>query len=138
VIIVDTNVWSETTKPEPAPQVIRWLRDHHGEVAITTVSVGELLAGLATMPDGKRRASLTIRVEALIDRIRPSTYHYDERAARAYAGIRAQVRAEGRNAVMPEDLMIAAIASAHGFAVATRNVEDFVGTGVPTINPWES
>jgi predicted nucleic acid-binding protein len=33
--------------------------------------------------------------------------------------------------------MIAAIARAHGAAVATRNVKDFEGTGVALINPWE-
>lgn len=116
---------------------MNWLREHHEDVAITTITVGELLAGLSVMAEGKRRAALSIRIEALIDRIRPQTYAYDERAARAYAGIRAQARNAGRNAVKPEDLMIAAIAASHGFAVATRNVDDFADIGVPIVNPWD-
>ncbi len=32
--------------------------------------------------------------------------------------------------------MIAAIAKAHGMAVATRNVRDFEGIGIDVIDPW--
>jgi toxin FitB len=35
------------------------------------------------------------------------------------------------------DGAIAAIAAAQGFALATRNVRDFRGTGVELINPWD-
>ena len=34
------------------------------------------------------------------------------------------------------DALIAATALVHGMAVATRNVADFVATGVEIINPW--
>jgi len=34
------------------------------------------------------------------------------------------------------DAMIAATALEHQFAVVTRNVSDFSGTGVALINPW--
>jgi len=34
------------------------------------------------------------------------------------------------------DAFIAATALVHGLTVATRNVADFVGTGVPLLNPW--
>jgi predicted nucleic acid-binding protein len=33
--------------------------------------------------------------------------------------------------------MIAAVARAHGAAVATRD-RDLVGCGVPVVNPWEA
>jgi predicted nucleic acid-binding protein len=36
-----------------------------------------------------------------------------------------------------EDLMIAAIAMAHGAAVATRNLRDFQDTGLTVQNPFE-
>jgi toxin FitB len=36
------------------------------------------------------------------------------------------------------DLLIAAIASIHGAAVATRNFRDFDGLGLQLINPFES
>jgi hypothetical protein len=34
------------------------------------------------------------------------------------------------------DQLIAATALMHGMTVVTRNVSDFVLTGVPTLNPW--
>jgi predicted nucleic acid-binding protein len=37
-----------------------------------------------------------------------------------------------------QDGQIASIARAKGFAVATRNVRDFVECGVEVINPFES
>jgi len=36
------------------------------------------------------------------------------------------------------DAMIAATALVHGMTVVTRNVEDFAGTGVAVLNPWEA
>lgn len=35
------------------------------------------------------------------------------------------------------DALIAATALVHGMAMVTRNVSDFVSTGVPIVNPWE-
>jgi hypothetical protein len=35
------------------------------------------------------------------------------------------------------DCQVAAIASVHGFAVATRDTAPFLAAGVPVINPWE-
>jgi predicted nucleic acid-binding protein len=35
------------------------------------------------------------------------------------------------------DGQIAAIASVHGFTVATRDTAAFVAAGVPVVNPWE-
>lgn len=36
------------------------------------------------------------------------------------------------------DALIAATALVHGMTVVTRNVADFVPTGVATVNPWEA
>ena len=60
---------------------------------------------------------------------------FDESAARAYAGIAAGRQAAG----LPTsqfDGMIAAIARSHGASLATRNLRDFEGCGVPLIDPW--
>ncbi len=35
------------------------------------------------------------------------------------------------------DSLIAATAQIHGLTLATRNTSDFLGTGIPLINPWE-
>ncbi len=138
MILVDTNVWSETTKPDPAPQVLAWLLDHRDELAISTITVGELLTGLALMPEGRRRDELRERVERLITNSRGRSYAYDEDAARSYARIIADRRAAGRRVTKPEDAMIAATALANDLSVATRNTSDFADMGVELVNPWDS
>ena len=40
------------------------------------------------------------------------------------------------NARAERDAMIAATAIEHGFTVVTRNVPDFINTGVQILNPW--
>jgi toxin FitB len=137
VILVDTNVWSETMRPTPDPSVVAWLRAHRHEAAISTITVGELLTGLALLPDGRRRDFLTTRVEGLITRARERTYAYDEQAARALATIMAARTRIGREVSKPVDAMIAAVAASRHMAVATRNTGDFAGMGVALINPWD-
>jgi toxin FitB len=138
VILVDTNVWSETTQPTPDPGVVAWLRAHRHEAAISTITIGELLTGLALLPDGQRRDFLTIRVDALITRARERSYGYDEQAARALPTIMAARKRIGREVSKPVDAMIAAVAASRGMAVATRNTSDFTGMGIELIDPWDA
>ena len=60
---------------------------------------------------------------------------FDRAAARVYATISAKRRAAGRP-ISQFDCQIAAIAGAHGAAVATRNTADFAGCGIAVIDPW--
>lgn len=137
MILIDTNVWSETMRPSPDPGVVAWMRAHRYEAAISTITIGELLTGLALLPDGRRKDYLTIHVEGLITRARERSYSYDEQAARTLATIMAARRRIGREVSKPVDAMIAAVAASRGMAVATRNTSDFQGMGVELVNPWD-
>jgi toxin FitB len=138
VILIDTNVWSETTRPKPDPSVVAWMRAHRNEVAISTITIGELLTGLALLPEGRRKDYLTLHVEGLIARARERSYSYDEQAARALPTIMAARKRIGREVRKPVDAMIAAVAASRGMAIATRNTSDFSGMGVELINPWDA
>jgi predicted nucleic acid-binding protein len=139
VIILDTNVVSEPLRPAPDPAVLAWLdRQQAATLYLTAVNVTELLAGVEALPAGKRRANLEAaiggQVLSLFDgRILP----FDLLAARAFARLNAAAQAAGQT-IGFADCAIAAIAAAHGFAVATRNVRDFSATGVELINPWDT
>lgn len=137
MILVDTNVWSETMRPAPDPRVIAWLRQHRHEAAISTITIGELLTGLVFLPEGRRKDFLTFHIEGLIIRARERSYSYDEQAARALPTIMAARRRIGREVHKPGDAMIAAVAASRGMAVATRNTSDFDAMGVELINPWD-
>lgn len=58
MIVLDTNVVSELFRPRPEPRVIAWLEALTDDVAITTITLTELLAGVRRLPDGRRRAEL--------------------------------------------------------------------------------
>jgi toxin FitB len=118
VALVNTNVWSETMRPAPDPGVVAWLCEHRHEAVISTITIGELLTGLALLPGGRRKDFLTIRIEGPITRARERSYSYDEQAARALPTIMAASRRIGREVSNPVNAMIAAVAASRSMAVA--------------------
>ena len=56
MILVDTNVLSEVTKPRPEPRVIAWLERNEPSLALPTIALAELRYGIARLPDGQRRS----------------------------------------------------------------------------------
>ena len=61
---------------------------------------------------------------------------FDQQAAIAYAPLVIRARTSGC-IISVADGQIAAIATAYGFTIATRDIVPFVAAGVPVINPWE-
>jgi len=137
VIVLDTNVLSELTRPVPEPKVLAWLEAQAAEALFTTaISRFEMLFGARILPPGRRRDQLLAEVAAIfsidmIGRVLP----YDEAAADAHAQIAAQRRVQGRPSG-EADLMIAGIVRSHDATLATRNVKDFEDCGVVLIDPW--
>ena len=139
MIVLDTNVLSELLRPRPDPLVETWLASRDASMLFfTTVGEAELRHGIALLPAGRRRQALGDAVDAILDQdLRDRILPFDRAAALAYAQIAAIRRAAGRP-ISQFDCQIVAIASAHGAAVATRNVADYLGCGVPIIDPWQS
>ncbi len=135
MIVADTNVLSEPLRPAPDPQVLAWLADHSGELAVTTLTVGELFYGAQRLPPGRRREHLLTAVEAIVSSAGERLLPYDSPAARQYGLLRARREAAG-HAVSVEDTMIAAICLAGGHELATRNTRDFADAGVVLHDPW--
>ena len=138
MIVLDTNVLSEFMRIEPDTQVLAWVDAQPAmELAISAVTVAEILHGIARLPSGKRKQKLEAHAMAMFEedfvgRILP----FDVHAAVEYATLVAGCEAKGR-AVSMADAQIAAICRTHGVPVATRNVRDFDFSGVDVINPWE-
>lgn len=137
MIVADTNVLSEPLRREPSPRVLAWLDSTGSQIAITSLSVAELLYGAARLPEGRRRTDLTLAIERILASAGDRVLGFDAAAARAYASLRESRERAGRPASV-EDLMIASICLAHDLAIATRNVGDFDGFGVQVVNPWET
>lgn len=137
MIILDTNVISEAFKPRPDSHVITWMQALTGDVAITAITLAELLAGVRRLPDGRRKSLLTAGVDAAVEPYRQTTaiLPFDDAAAEQYAEVLA-AREQAGYPIHTADAQIAAICRAHGATCATRNTRDFEHTGIELLNPW--
>ncbi len=139
MILLDTNVVSEPLRRAPEARVIQWIDAQALETLyLSAITVAELRAGVALLPEGKRRAALHENLEKrvlplFVGRVLP----FDLACTNAYAELLAKVRAAGR-AVETADACIAAIAIANGFTVATRDTGPFQAAGVALIDPWQN
>lgn len=137
MILLDTNVISEMMKSLPLPRVIAWLdRQESSQLYISTVTIAEISYGLGVLPNGKRRHYLEkafhkVLKYAFNQRILP----FHEAAAFCYGKLMANRKNKGRP-MSVLDGQIAAIASAHEAALATRNVRDFEGCQLELIDPF--
>lgn len=139
MIVLDTNVISEVFRPEPDPRVVAWLESLTGDVAITTITLAELLAGVRRLPDGRRKSLLMTRIDATMQPYRDTSavLTFDDAAAEHYADIVVARERSGLPITMA-DAQIAAICRSRQASCATRNTRDFAGTGVELLNPWVS
>ena len=137
MLVLDTNVVSELMRERPSLQVLRWMDNQlAANLFVTSVTEAEIRTGIAILPEGERQAGLAAAAERLFgvffaERVLP----FDSDAAQAYAMLAAGRRAAGRP-ISQSDCQIAAIARCVGASVATRDVDDFEGSGVEVINPW--
>jgi predicted nucleic acid-binding protein len=129
--LLDTNVLSEIMRKLPDGRVLRWFGSLD-RVLISVVSLEELVFGLRRRSLLKKEAWLR---QMLADKgsLLPVTV-----LATLWCGEkRAELEASGR-IVTQADALIAACAWEEGLILATRNVKDFEGFGIPLLNPFEA
>jgi hypothetical protein len=138
MILLDTNVISETLRERPDPVVSAWLDEHpEEELWTTSVVVAELLSGIELMPSGRKQKALREAVEKMIvEDFRGQILTFNLPAARQYAQVLAARQKIGRP-IRELDAQIAAIANVHGATLATRDVNDFAGCNLAVVNPWD-
>ena len=137
MIILDTNVVSEMTRPNPSPAVSAWLDAQHAETLfLTSITVAEKSFGIAVLPAGRRRDALHAAFTQMMGLFAGRILSFDERSGLAYATLAAAARGQGKGFPTP-DGYIAAIAVVHAFAVATRDESAFLAGSVEVINPWD-
>jgi predicted nucleic acid-binding protein len=130
--LLDTNVVSELRRARPHGAVIAWLRDMRDEdLHLSAVTIGEIQSGIEmTREQDEAKAA---EIEAWLEQV-AATYNVisvDARAFRLWARLMHR-----RTDTVIEDALIAATAVIHNLTVVTRNVRDFEGFGVPTLNPF--
>ncbi len=136
MILLDTNVVSEAMKPAPHPPVLAWLdAQEAGTLFLGSVSIAEMMFGIGALPRGRRRDRLAAALDGVTELFAGRILPFDLEAARRYADLAVRARRAGRGFPTP-DGYIAAIAAAHGFAVASRDASPFTAAGLAVINPW--
>ena len=131
--LVDANVLSEPTRPDPRPAVVSWLRRHERAMVVDAIILGEIRFGILLLPRGKRRARLERWFDEGVRRLH--CLPWEAETGLRWAQLVARLRASGRE--MPiKDSLIAATAAEHRLTVATRNVRDFRQSGVMVVNPF--
>lgn len=139
MIILDTNVISETQKVNPSPLVMTYLDGCDPTTTyITAITVSEILYGIDILPAGKRKTDLENTAFKLFnDMFKDRILSFDFSAASHHAIMAADARRSGK-AVSMADGMIAGIARANFVPVlATRDTAPFEAMGISVVNPWE-
>jgi predicted nucleic acid-binding protein len=136
MILLDTNLVSEAMKPEPHPSVRDWLDAQAAETLfLSSVTIAELMFGIGALPRGKRKDRLATALDGVMELFESRILSFDTQAARRYADLAVRARKAGKGFPTP-DGYIAAIAAAHGFAVASRDTAAFTAAGLTVIDPW--
>ncbi len=116
--------------------MIAWLNAQAIEtIHLSTISLAELLLGIAVLPEGRRKAELASSLERMGQIFGSRLLSFDPQSAQTYARAVSQARSKGRSVPLADGL-IASIALTHGFAVATRDTAPFTAVGAVVIDPW--
>ncbi len=131
--LVDANVLSEPTRPEPSARVVGWLRAHERDLVVDPIILGEVRFGIQRLPAGKRRRRLERWFERGVAGL--VCLPWDAATGLRWAELLADLRRAGL-AMSIKDSLIAATALVHRLTVATRNGKDFQKAGVKLFDPF--
>lgn len=137
MIMLDTNVISESLRPAPESRVLDWIDTQAVETLyLSAISVAELRFGAALLPSGRRRAKLQDRLEEkLLPLFAGRVLPFDVAVTKTYAELMSQARIAGQS-ISTADGYIAATAAANEMIIATRDTKPFSAAGLEVINPW--
>ena len=132
--LLDTVVVSALRRPERHQSVARWLRIQSPEdLYISVITIGEIRYGAARQR--RRQPAFAELLDRWLESVAASFHDrilpLDEPAARRWGLLHAEL------GYTNSDLQIAATALHHSLTVVTRNVRDFLPTGVTVLNPFE-
>jgi predicted nucleic acid-binding protein len=134
--LLDTNIISNVTKPDPSASLIAWMAEQaDNDLFISALTVAEIQRGLLEKPRGKKRAVLEAwfhGTEGPLALFAGRVLPFDEKAGLIWTRLMADGSAKGRPR-SALDMIIAAVAEANGCMVATDNEKDFAG--LKFINP---
>lgn len=133
--LLDTVVLSELRRRERNPRLVEWLASQRSsELFLSVVTIGEIERGILLQRTNNAAFASTLAgwLETILHRYADRILDIDTVVARRWGRLSAEIGHDGA------DLLIAATAQEHGLTVVTRNLRDFVPTGVEVFNPWDT
>lgn len=130
--LLDTNIISNLIRPQPSPILLKHIADTPAtEYAIWAITLGELVFGALRAPETQQKYLVPINQITKGIKVLP----YDEKAARRYAEIQADLTRSGKS-IGYADMQIAGIALARKLIFVTNNVRHFARIPHLTIENW--
>jgi toxin FitB len=137
--LLDTCVLSEFTDRKPDEKVIQWVDAMDEEkLFLTAITIGEIYHGIERLSESRRKTELLLWLNnGLIERFGQRVLPLETQTMLLWGAFTARMERLGHPmAVM--DSLIAATCFQNNLILVTRNVTDFLHSGVQMINPWES
>lgn len=116
--LLDTNIVIYTIKNRPE-KVRRAFKKHSGQMAISAITLGELIYGAEKSEQRERNLA---DIEGLVARL--DVLPFDSAAAVQYGQLRAELAHRGKP-IGPYDQMIAGQARSRGLILVTNNAKEF-------------
>ncbi len=118
-LVIDTDVWVLAEKTDNSLDLSRWA--NYGGAYMSAITASELLVGVERANTAERRARRGAFVENLLSSV--PVLEFSMPVVRTHARLLAAL---SKNVTAgAHDALIAATAVHHGYALLTRNVEDF-------------
>ena len=136
--LLDTCILSEFTRRQPDVHVIDWLNSIDEEkLFISVITIGEIQRGIERLPDSHRKTELLIWMNnGLLTRFAERLVTIDAPTMFLWGSLFTRLEASGQRMGVMDSLILAS-ALQNNLIIATRNVADFLPSGVQLINPWE-
>lgn len=137
MIVLDTNVVSETMRRVPNATVIDWFDDQpRSELYLCAPVLAEVCYGIARLEESRRKRGLQRAYrQSLVEKFEGRILPFDTQAAEVYGELVAKLESAGRM-IDAFDAMIAAVALSNAATLATRNMAHFANTGVTLLDPF--
>ena len=135
MILLDTNVISESMRIAPDRRVMSWLDRHPASsLFLCAITVDEIAFGVEVLPSGRKRTRLAAVFSRIIDLFSGRIIAFDTRAATESAKFRGKRHLAG-SPMSLGDSQIAGIAKSRGYALATLNARDFRDIDLSVLEP---
>ncbi len=132
IYLLDTNVCIRYLNSRSTAIRRKLLSTPEAEIVLCSVVKAELLFGAAK---GDNKAKRLAQLDLFFARF--VSLPFDDRAAKVYGRIRAELEKQGRP-IGPNDLLIAAIAMANDLTLVTHNVREFGRVTNLQLEDWEN